>query len=157
MGFIDNFNVLVILEHFEEVDLWQNRISFFVGSKLREVFQVVGGSSDKNDIFHVLLAEFIFGHGSSEQKMIKQLRFSVEDMLVGVGSQMAHKTCVISEFFEQQFLAGDQRILNVDDHAHVSVFDINHVIFVVRRGPASAFLGHSVDHSTHRLNLGSST
>jgi hypothetical protein len=65
---------------------------------------------------------------------------------------MAYKTGVISEFFEQQFLASKQRILNIDDHANISVFDIGRIIFIVWRCATPALLGHSVDHSTHRLN-----
>lgn len=73
-------------------------------------------------------------------------------MFVGIRFQMTYKTCVISELFEQQFFASKQRILNIDDNANISVFDIGRIIFIVWRCAASALLGHSVDHSTHRLN-----
>jgi hypothetical protein len=71
MSLLDNLTALVILNHLEEVDLRQHGVSLFIRGEFREVFEVVSGPSDKNDIFHVLLAEFVFGHGPSQQKVIE--------------------------------------------------------------------------------------
>lgn len=67
---------------------------------------------------------------------------------------MSDKTSVVSQLFEEQLLASDQRVLDVDNHADVSVLHVGLIIPIVRRVLAADRSGNAVDHPTQWLIVG---
>lgn len=78
-------------------------------------------------------------------------------MLVGVLLQVPHKTSVISQLLEEQLLASDQRVLDVDNHTDVPMLHVGLVLPEMRGVLPSDGSCHAVDHPTQWLIVGMGT
>ena len=58
---------------------------------------------------------------------------------------------MVSQFLEEQLLASDERVLDVDDHADVPVLHVGLVLPEVRGVLAADGRGHAVDHPAEWL------
>lgn len=76
----------------------------------------------------------------------------IKHMLIGIFLEMADKSCMISQFLEQQLLASDERVLNVYDHTNIPVLNLRDLVLIVRGRPTPDFGGNSIDHPSERLN-----